>query len=556
MMLLSSVYPRSDMSGLKSERLARKLKKKYEKKSFCLNFLRKKELHMCNSMCVPKNRFKNVFSINIKKYNFEKNMSSDEDKNSTSTQFNYSEAATAASHVELAPSMADSFATIEPEKPEVLELHPDELAAVMSPEMDEFFKPEQKPMKIPDRKMIFPGAAGYNGKRAKFVDQLSPEESRAIEKEKAKGKEAMEGVTPRKSARSTPVKKSWSNSKKSSNWGFAGVGAFSSTDIRYRDEQATEPVKLKARKNGPVATGPVWPVDDKKTVIKRRANFQASAIGLMVKDLKVEKVKPAEKPEKSPENPPHSNPNNPVQTALRRGCPPVMIWSPRKPDSIKNPVLSVDRNTSKKGKRFTHKDYNKTPKKSTDAETETEPIKARHVQLCSPVKMGGAIIDPNQYLLEQFTAYERVPELETEVELQKLQKEAVMKEFRGMREKIRGLQLELGGAKREREDAVECELLAVKERDAAVEKEKESARLLKMWQERAKNKKDETNRMRRKFEGLQEKLTGKMGRAVARLAGATTDKEVDSACERVAEMISRDPEMEAETDWSEDDAAC
>ena len=47
-----------------------------------------------------------------------------------------------------------------------------------------------------------------------------------------------------------------------------------------------------------------------------------------------------------------------------------------------------------------------------------------------------------------------------------------------------------------------------------------------------------------------------MGRAVARLAGATTDKEVDSACERVAEMISRDPEMDAETDWSEDDVAC
>ena len=240
-----------------------------------------------------------------------------------------------------------------------------------------------------------------------------------------------------------------------------------------------------------------------------------------------------------------------------------MVWSPRRPDSSTNPIRSVDRNTSKNGRRYTHKDYNKTPKKSADAETETEPIKARHVQLCTPVKMGGAIIDPNQYLLEQFAAYQRVPELEAEVEVEKIQRKAVVSEFRGMRERIRGLQLALGGAQREREDAVELELLAVKEleaaekeRDAAIEKEKESARLLKMWQERAKKKKEETDRMRRKFENLQGKVTGKMGRAVARLAGAKTDKEVESACEKVAEMISADPEMESETEWSEDDAAC
>jgi len=95
-------------------------------------------------------------------------MSSDEDKNSTSTQFNCSEAATAASNVELAPSMADSFATIEPEKPEVLELHPEELAAVMTFEMDKFFETEPEIMKVPRRKMIFPGAVGYKGKKGQI----------------------------------------------------------------------------------------------------------------------------------------------------------------------------------------------------------------------------------------------------------------------------------------------------------------------------------------------------------------------------------------------------
>ena len=52
-------------------------------------------------------------------------------------------------------------------------------------------------------------------------------------------------------------------------------------------------------------------------------------------------------------------------------------------------------------------------------------------------------------------------------------------------------------------------MLAVRERDAAIENEIESTRLLKIWQERAKKKKEETDRMRRKFEGLQEKLTEK-----------------------------------------------
>ena len=43
-----------------------------------------------------------------------------------------------------------------------------------------------------------------------------------------------------------------------------------------------------------------------------------------------------------------------------------------------------------------------------------------------------------------------------------------------------------------------------------------------------------------------------MTRAIGRLAGATTDKEIKMATDKLAEMISAETEDDSQTDWSSD----
>ena len=140
------------------------------------------------------------------------------------------------------------------------------------------------------RRMIFPGAVGYKGKKARIVrevpeiEKLSPEEVAAKDR-KCKEMVAKEGVMPRKSERSTgkeaTVTKKWSNSSKNSSWGFSGQGSFASTDIRLRQKAELErkqKAELEKKKRfdvarmrcqtRPTTAGPVWPVEN-KTVVER-----------------------------------------------------------------------------------------------------------------------------------------------------------------------------------------------------------------------------------------------------------------------------------------------
>ena len=117
--------------------------------------------------------------------------------------------------------------------------------------------------------------------------------------------------------------------------------------------------------------------------------------------------------------------------------------------------MAVDKNENKECVKFLHGDYNKKAKKPVDAETETDDVRARHVQLSTPVRVGPTILDPNQYILEEFASFQRVPELEAEVELQKLQRISVEGEFRDLRLHKRELELAVNGARRERDDILE-----------------------------------------------------------------------------------------------------
>ena len=114
----------------------------------------------------------------------------------------------------------------------------------------------------------------------------------------------------------------------------------------------------------------------------------------------------------------------------------MLIMDPRKPVTDKNPSIAIDRNLSRKGEKFEHDDFNKKAKTPVDANVGTDEVKARHVQLATPVRVGPTILDPNQYILEEFAAFQKVPVLEAEVELQKLQRKAVETEFRFQKEQI------------------------------------------------------------------------------------------------------------------------
>jgi len=273
----------------------------------------------------------------------------------------------------------------------------------------------------------------------------------------------------------------------------------------------------------------------------------------MAKNIKVEKPAP-KKPEKSvPKKPTPKKKLNPNETALKNGVPQVMILNPRISESSNNPVFSVDKNTKREhGRRYKHEDYNKKAVKTADAETETEPVRARHVQLDTPVRWGPTIIDPNGYIREQFASFELVPKLTAELELERIQRIAVLGEYKGMREQMRGLELGVSGARRERDDAIEAEMLALKDRDEAVKEKEEAVEMMDLWKKRANKRNGEKKILTKKFEELQKKTVGKMTRAIGRLAGATTDKEIKMATDKLAEMISAETEDDSQTDWSSD----
>ena len=140
---------------------------------------------------------------------------------------------------------------------------------------------------------------------------------------------------------------------------------FGSQDNRYR------------KKTPEVTAKPAWPgksYSETKAKADSRTSFLAKSVALMVKDVKV-----PEKPSK-----PTKKIWSPTEKALKSGAVPVLTLDPRKPESTENPKMSVCRNGNKVGRKYVHGDFNKSAKKSKDAQTETDPVKARHVALCTP----------------------------------------------------------------------------------------------------------------------------------------------------------------------------
>lgn len=200
-----------------------------------------------------------------------------------------------------------------------------------------------------------------------------------------------------------------------------------------------------------------------------------------------------------------------------------------------------------KGRSFSTEITTKRQKKPVDAETETDDVKARHVQLSTPVRVGPTILDPNQYIREDFLSFQRVPELEAEVELQKLQRISVEGEFRDLRRHNRELELAMNGARRERDDARESEAEARNEVLSLLEK-------VESWKKRAEQQRKAKNKEKERNEKLNEKVLGKMLRALERLSvkkGETDGGE--RAKKEMSEVISKDT-ADPEEDWSGSDA--
>ena len=362
------------------------------------------------------------------------------------------------------------------------------------------------------------GVMNRNGR----IEQV---DDKKIEKKKEKKVE----IKRRIESRSEPAKK-WKNdtpSKNPTDWGF------SCSDFRLRAR--TTPVKSLAPPMGSV---------------KRKTDEKlAKSVALLVKDVKIPKpAKPA--PKITQKNPVKKSPSkgwSPAKRALRNGSPAVAIFDPRKPKSDINPRMAVDKNDDLEGKKFLHGDYNKKAKKPVDAETETDDVKARHVQLSTPVRVGPTILDPNQYIREDFLSFQRVPELEAEVELQKLQRISVEGEFRDLRRHNRELELAMNGARRERDDARESEAEARNEVLSLLEK-------VESWKKRAEQQRKAKNKEKERNEKLNEKVLGKMLRALERLSvkkGETDGGE--RAKKEMSEVISKDT-ADPEEDWSGSDA--
>ena len=575
MIKLFSVHPRLNMLSLKRKRtngLDKKNVKIDEKIKINDFYVFFEKMDTMVSIFNLK-KFLNVPVKIIKKYNFFRKKMSSDGGNSTSTKI-FSEAATAPSMVELpTKSDTDSFATrssvtVEDwaEKEQALDLHEDEddISAAFTPEINEFFAPVEKP-KFVNRtgvKMVFPmsknrkellllgqSSRGKVDKKVSWgVDRKSPEEKRAesrklkekpVVKNSSEKKEmvAVEGVMQRE--KKTEIKRRFernsSTSKKSKNDASWGNGAkntndwgFSCTDYRYRDKK---PEKALA-----VPMGSAKKTSDKKELAK--------SVALLVKDVKVPKT-----PEPAKKNVPWKK-RTEMDRALKRGSPPVVTFDPIKRASASNPVLSADKNGPEVGKKYKHENYNKKAKDPVDAEIQTEPIKARHVQLGTATRVGPTIVDPDQYILETFCSYEKVPELEAEVELQKIQRNAVEHEFRVLKAEKRALEVCLNGARKERDDALGAEKEALEEKEEAL-------RTAEFWKKKAGVQREAKNKLKVANKGLHEKVVGKVIRALERLnLEVEFEGETDGGKmmkEKMTELVSKDT---VEQDFSSDDLEC
>ena len=265
--------------------------------------------------------------------------------------------------------------------------------------------------------------------------------------------------------------------------------------------------------------------------VSDKKEFLAKNVALMVKDIKVQRTpEPAKK-----KNLPWKR-SKPLDRALKMGSVPVNTFDPLKPVTASNPLLSVDKNGPEVGKKYRHDDYNKTAKNPVDAETETEPIKARHVQLGTSTRVGPTIVDPDQYILEAFCAYEKVPELEAEVDLQKMQRLAVESEFRVLRAEKRALELCLNGARKEKEDALAAEKEALEEKAEALVQ-------VEVWKKRAENQREAKNKLKEAKKGVHDKVVGKVIRALERMSVEKGETDGgNSVKEKMSEMVSKDTE--------------
>ena len=593
---LLSVHPRSNMLGLKRKRengLEIKNVKYDEKLKINAFYMFFKKMDTMVSIFNSKKFLNVLVKIITKKYFFTK-MSS-EDENSTSTKI-CSEELTQASMNELpSKSDSDSFATLADKEEkngewaateQALELHEDlQFTDIFSPEVNELFAPEKPPVFKHKTKIIMPwvnetrakinamlendamtsqSSRGKAGRKVSWdVDVKSPEELRALKlnegkvlkdelldaedrvKESVMAEEGVlerrkrveikrkvekRTVTPKKMKNDNPPRKSnWDvNAKSSGDWGFA------CSDIRFRN--STTPGKSVAPPMGGATN-----TDAKKAKIEKKSEFLAKSVALMVKDVKVPKRTP-----NKPTKPKTFSPKKafkPLEKAFYLGSVPVTTYDPKKPLSASNPILSADKNGPKIGEKYRHSDYNKKAKIPVDAETETDEIKARHVHLCTPTRVGPTIVDPNQYVLEAFNAYEKVPILEAEVELQKMQKVAVESEFMILRKEKRELELALNGARREKEDAVWAEDLEREAKEVAL-------REVVVWKRRAEEQRDLKKKLKKENGALHEKIVGKVIRALEKLS--VENGETDggkSVKQKMSEMVSKDTE---EPDSSEE----
>ena len=143
-----------------------------------------------------------------------------------------------------------------------------------------------------------------------------------------------------------------------------------------------------------------------------------------------------------------------------------------------------------------------------------------------------------------------MPELEAEVELQKIQRNAVEHEFRVLKAEKRALEVCLNGARKERDDALGAEKEALEEKEEAL-------RTAEFWKKKAGVQREAKNKLKVANKGLHEKVVGKVIRALERLnLEVEFEGETDGGKmmkEKMTELVSKDT---VEQDFSSDDLEC
>jgi len=416
---------------------------------------------------------------------------------------------------------------------------------VMRPELDDLFidKKVNKPMK---RKFRFPRTqeeimnSQFPWKLADdsekpIFEYMSPEAIRLLDlehEEEARLRRvevaemvSVEGVMPRLEKKKFEIKRR-SELNDGATPSFeppirTPTPHFGYTDVRLRNQNPTPPSTDNNQRN------------------EAKKNFLANSIALMARDVRV--------PDKTPDKTVRRSPRKsltPLDKALRQGLVPVLTLDPRKPKSDINPKISICKNGPKQGGKFSHGDFNKPAKTVKNSEMMTEPVKARHVGICTAVRVGPTILDPNGYIKDEFAAYQKVPKLEAELESERLQRNAVQSQFIELRERLSELDLVVMGARREREDAVEAEKEALKREKAALE-------LVEFWKGKATAQRTAKNKMK---EALKAEVVLKVIRAIDRVneMEGMDEEENEKAKVKVAENVSKDT-AEPGSDWSNGD---